>query len=393
MRKKIYITLLVLSILFPVSVKAAEPKAAFIRADGLWLKEGTAERRLVSESGLSKPKWSFDGKYISYNDFEGMLWAYSLRTHVKKKVFHSPVSMAQWAPAESTIAFKDSSILNIRQLEPFTPFSNVALGTGSYSWTPDGKGFIVSSNASLTPAGWTNVSIFYVPKDAEGNPVKVKQLAELPAESDDFFAIGTTPFLFSSNKNLMAFIACPTASFSADRNFLSLMTKEGEEFQVIGDMLAHLKWVKWSPTGSLLAFIEGEGRLPTDNKKLTIYSKADNKKRSYTPAGYADGDFTWNTMTSIIVSRQKESGWNIPKEKRPKPHLVSVNLMTGASRNITAPNPQYGDTLPMSLADGTLYWERNKSGSDVWQSDRNVKNSRIWIKNVKSEQWSIFQPN
>ncbi|MFC0189905.1 translocation protein TolB [Fictibacillus aquaticus] len=394
MRSKILILLIVVFITIPVSVNAAEPKAAFIRSDGLWLKKGTKETRLVSESGLTQPKWSFDGTYISYYDFEGKLWAYSLSTHDKKEVFHSSVSLAQWSPREKTIAFKDSSILNIRKLEPYSPFSNAALGTGSYSWTPDGQGFIVSSDANLTPAGWTNVAIFHVPMDASGNTGKVKKLAELPGESDDFFAIGTSPFLFSVNKNLMAFIACPTASYSADRNFLSLLTTEGKKFRVVGEVLADINWMKWSTDGNFIAFIEGEGRLTTENKKLTIFSTTDNKKKSYTPAGYADGDFTWTSKTSIVVSRKKESGWNIAQEKRPKPQLVSVDLMTGGSRNITSQSSQYSDTHPVSLKDNQLFWERHQqSGIHVWQADSNGSSQKIWIENVTPEQWSIYQTN
>ncbi|MFC7372936.1 TolB family protein [Fictibacillus iocasae] len=363
---------------------AVEHKAAFIRHDGLWMKIGANEYQLVREKGLHQPSWSYDGSMISYRDSGEKLWVYNTLTKNAQHVYHSSVTLPKWSPTENTIAFQANHTLNIRNMDKkTTPFQYVSGGADQYAWIPDGTGFVVSSDADLTPIGWTQVKLYNVPKKPQ---TKARLLHTLPPESDTFFAIGTTSFFFSKSERWLAFIACPTASYSADTNFLSVFSLNEDKLKVAGKMLAKPDWMKWHPAANKLAFIEGEGRLSSENKKLAIYQTDNNEKRKLTPLGLADGDFTWNSDTTIVVSRAKESGWNEEPNNR---YLVQVNVMTNTQTELTSSDSSFSAHSPVTLSDGTLAYERSSSNShDIILNESN--GPYVWITNITASQWAIF---
>jgi hypothetical protein len=374
---------------FEAIVHAEDEKAAFVRNDGLWYKDGDVEWKVAEGTKISYPKISSDGIYISYlYGDEDELWVYNRVTRLKRRVFTSNATHPMWSPNSPLLAWESNGVLDIIDVSnPNSLFQNVTLGVGNYSWTPDGKNFIVSSSSNLEPDGWTPVKIFTVPYNANGNLKKVKLITVLPKASQSFFAIGTTTFKWSAGGNQFAFIACPTASLSADSNTLMTVTKDGSSTKMIGEMLSDSNWFVWGPEAEKLAFIKGIGRLTTQNKRLTLWNAGSEKFTDVGEQGYADGEFTWRNNREIVVSRQQESGWNIPQENRPKPFLVRINTQDGSSEQMTKPGIGRADVYPKSLSDHDLVWIRtNGFGNQarVMKKKDSQSKERVWIEHLKA---------
>jgi Tol biopolymer transport system component len=385
------ISLAILAALFllsPYRVDAEDGKAVYVRKDGLWLKSGENERKLVQGDKITHPSFSSDGRFVSYlSGDQNELWVYNTITRLKKRVFPQGASMPRWSPVGYSLAWKSGSILNAVDVrEPGASFYNVALGVGNYSWTSDGKGFIVSSAATLAPDGWEPVKIFNVPLDAAGDMQKAKRIATLPKESDNFFAVSTTEFKWSSGGREVAFIACPTASLSADSNYLMKMDKNGKRIKIIGEMLSNPNWFHWSPVHDQLAFIKGIGRLTSENKKLTVWDSKTGREISYGAERFADGDFTWQDHNRIVVSRQKEWSWNTPEAERSTPFLVQVDIQKSRTEKVTKPPKGRSDVYPKTLPKGELVWVRvsEKSGrAKVMRKKSTHSQEKTWIKDLK----------
>ncbi|KZE67131.1 hypothetical protein AWM68_04540 [Fictibacillus phosphorivorans] len=385
----ITLSLILVMINHPQLIEAADDKAAFVREDGLWLKEGELERRIVEGSSVSHPRFSSNGTYISYvSGNHNELWVYNRVTRLKRKVFDGEVSLTNWSPVDSKLAWKSSSVLNVIDLsKPATSFQNVILGAGNYSWAPNGKGFVVSSSANLEPDGWSPVRLFYVPVNANGDLKKVENITTLPKMSQTFFAIGTTEFKWGSDDQWFAFIACPTASMSADSNTLMVVSLDGSRTKMIGNMLDQPNWFHWSPNKKKLAFIKGIGRLISENKRLTVWDAKSNKETNFGFPGYADGDFTWRSDKEMIVSRQIEWGWDVPEEKRSKPFLASVNVSNGSSTKLTKPGIGEADVYPKTLLNGNFVWIRtgmNPTEAKVMIKRNEAEKEKVWIEKLRT---------
>lgn len=383
----------------PSHSEAAEGKAAFIRQDGVWLKDGDVERRLVEGTKLSHPKFSCDGMYISYMAGKGEtkeLWVYNRVTRLKRKVFSGEVEMPRWSPGSQLLAWKSESVLNVIDVsKPASSFQNVILGVGNFSWTPDSTGFVVSSSSNLEPDGWTPVQIFTVPADAKGDLKKVKKITTLPEMSESFFAIGTTTFMWGMKNSVFAFIACPTASLSADSNTLMIVSKNGSTTKMIANMLNNPNWFHWSPKAERLGFINGIGRLVSENKRLTVWDSRSGKEVDLSFKGYADGDFTWRSDREIVVSRQIEWGWDVPVEKRSKPFLALVDTSTRSARRLTQPQKGAADEYPKTLPNEEIVWVRSFDTSNQSKLMKKVNprsKETVWIDRLaKPEEYHGWQ--
>jgi hypothetical protein len=386
--KRIFIVVfLIVSLLSSQNtVDAAEEKAVFVRKDGLWLKSDGNERKLVEGSKISHPSFSYDGRLISYlSGDQKELWVYNTVTRLKRRVFVEGASLPKWSPVDPFLAWKSDGVLDVIDvMDPSSSFKNVILGVGNYSWTPDGKGFIVSSEANLEPDGWSPIKLFEVPRDANGDMKKAKLLTTLPEESAEFFAVGTTGFKWSAGENEFAFIACPTASLSADSNYLMAVSKDGKRTRQVAEMLSNQNWFHWSPKSEELGFIKGIGRLASENKVLTVWDSETGKEKDYGAASFADGDFTWRDNSRIIVSRQKEWGWDVPVEQRSKPFLVGVDINNETTKKLIEPPRGSGDVYPKSLIGGGVAWVRtSEEKSDLMIKKSDQSKEEVWIKDVK----------
>ncbi|HDR7702626.1 TPA: PD40 domain-containing protein [Bacillus thuringiensis] len=367
-------------------------KVAFIRHHNLWIKVDGKEKQLTKGENITGPKWSHDGEWLAYvkGEKQNVLELYRLKDGKKVTPFHSEASNYQWSPTENIIAFIFTGTLNTFDVEKKNAdFENVSAGVGDYAWYPDGKNFLVSSEAHLLPTGWTGAQLYEVQKDAHMNPHKMKHLYALPNEHDDFLALVASGFKWSPDQKWISFLAVPTASWSADSNTLCLVRADGSRFEIVDQMLLNTEWFKWAPSKNILAYIEGSGRVALENKHLKIKELPVLQQQTFTPKGYVDWDFTWKNNNVIIVSRAKEGGFETLPEKRPFPSLYEINSTSDKQYQITKSSNKQGDYHPIFMKKSNqLIWIRSdRKKADIWIAHSDGKHEKKWIENVDVPEW------
>ncbi|EPF14120.1 TolB protein [Bacillus cereus BAG1O-3] len=367
-------------------------KVAFIRHHNLWIKVDGKEKQLTKGENITGPKWSHDGEWLAYvkGKKQNILELYRLKDGKKVTPFHSEASNYQWSPTENIIAFIFTGTLNTFDVEKKNAdFENVSAGVGDYAWYPDGKNFLVSSEAHLLPTGWTGAQLYEVQKDAHMNPHKMKHLYALPNEHDDFLALVASGFKWSPDQKWISFLAVPTASLSADSNTLCLVRGDGSRFEIVDQMLLNTEWFKWAPSKNILAYIEGSGRVALENKHLKIKELPVLQQQTFTPKGYVDWDFTWKNDNVIIVSRAKEGGFETLPEKRPFPSLYEINSTSDKQYQITKSSNRQGDYHPIFMKKSNqLIWIRSdRKKANIWIAHSDGKHEKKWIENVDIPEW------
>ncbi|MCP1394954.1 MULTISPECIES: TolB family protein [Bacillus cereus group] len=367
-------------------------KVAFIRHHNLWIKVDGKEKQLTKGENITGPKWSHDGEWLAYvkGKKQNILELYRLKDGKKVTPFHSEASNYQWSPTENIIAFIFTGTLNTFDVEKKNAdFENVSAGVGDYAWYPDGKNFLVSSEAHLLPTGWTGAQLYEVQKDAHMNPHKMKHLYALPNEHDDFLALVASGFKWSPDQKWISFLAVPTASLSADSNTLCLVRGDGSRFEIVDQMLLNTEWFKWAPSKNILAYIEGSGRVALENKHLKIKELPVLQQQTFTPKGYVDWDFTWKNDNVIIVSRAKEGGFETLPEKRPFPSLYEINSTSDKQYQITKSSNKQGDYHPIFMKKSNqLIWIRSdRKKANIWIAHSDGKHEKKWIENVDIPEW------
>ncbi|MCQ6285047.1 MULTISPECIES: TolB family protein [Bacillus cereus group] len=367
-------------------------KVAFIRHHNLWIKVDGKEKQLTKGENITGPKWSHDGEWLAYvkGEKQNILELYRLKDGKKVTPFHSEASNYQWSPTENIIAFIFTGTLNTFDVEKKNAdFENVSAGVGDYAWYPDGKNFLVSSEAHLLPTGWTGAQLYEVQKDAHMNPHKMKHLYALPNEHDDFLALVASGFKWSPDQKWISFLAVPTASWSADSNTLCLVRADGSRFEIVDQMLLNIEWFKWAPSKNILAYIEGSGRVALENKHLKIKELPALQQQTFTPKGYVDWDFTWKNDNVIIVSRAKEGGFETLPEKRPFPSLYEINSTSDKQYQITKSSNKQGDYHPIFMKKSNqLIWIRSdRKKANIWIAHSDGKHEKKWIENVDIPEW------
>ncbi|HFJ9425018.1 TolB family protein [Bacillus cereus] len=367
-------------------------KVAFIRHHNLWIKVDGKEKQLTKGENITGPKWSHDGEWLAYikGEKQNILELYRLKDGKKVTPFHSEASNYQWSPTENIIAFIFTGTLNTFDVEKKNAdFENVSAGVGDYAWYPDGKNFLVSSEAHLLPTGWTGAQLYEVQKDAHMNPHKMKHLYALPNEHDDFLALVASGFKWSPNQKWISFLAVPTASWSADSNTLCLVRADGSRFEKVDQMLLNAQWFQWAPSKNILAYIEGSGRVALENKHLKVKELPALQQNIFTPKGYVDWDFVWKNDRVIIVSRAKEGGFETLPEKRPFPSLYEINSTSDKQYQITKSSNKQGDYHPIFMKKSNqLIWIRSdRKKADIWIAHSDGKHEKKWIENVDVPEW------
>jgi Tol biopolymer transport system component len=355
---------------------------AFIRNGDVWVKMAEREYRLSYTGKMSHPQWSYTGQTLSFYR-KGTLYVRSLHGHRYNHKVAQNVQWARWSPLDERLAYLSDGMIYLYDIEAQKSVPVIA-GADQFSWFPDGKRLLVTSSAPIRPDGWGQTKLFEVPIDAHLNFEKSRLFFMLPPSSDEFFAVTTSVFKWSPNKKWISFIAVPTASWSADSNTICLLSADGKRFQKLGKMLNKDEWMHWAPEGATIGFINGEGRIATQNKKLTIKELAAMGMGTVTPAGYADWDFTWHNNETITVSRDEETEWSNDEKKRPLPSLYQLSLKTNDQKRITNPPKTAGDFHPIYLpAVNQLLWIRSdRQKAFVWLGSSNGRQKRIWIRNI-----------
>jgi dipeptidyl aminopeptidase/acylaminoacyl peptidase len=391
------VLILSLFLLTPTFAHAEIPfKAAFVRDHQLWLKQGENETQLTKGQYVYSPKWSYDGRLIAYIDGgdkggKSQLYIYDTKEKESYKPYTSvETTNFKWSPQANVLAYTSGGVLNVTKSKDGRPegFENVALGVDDFDWFPDGKYFLVSSQASLKPAGWGPIDLYKVSVDANLSPEKINPFYTIETKEPELFAISAEDFKWSADGKWIGFLAIPTASWSNDSNTLCVLSSNGDDFQVIGKMLWFQDWFQWAPFENQLVYISGEGRFMVENKKTTIADiPAATKQKEYTPAGFVDLDVEWYSPDTVVVARAKE---NKEWEEGPVPtmytSLHSINLISSQQTQLTFPNQEELDLDPQAV-DTFLTWYRTKKDAfqgDIWMKDGLKGKERMWLKSVDS---------
>jgi len=416
--KKIVQILMILCLFAPYLIHAetntSKVKIAFTRDGYLWLKVDDTEEKLTIEKATYNypPQWSFDGKMLLYQKevagniiankaTSNELWVYDVVTKMHRKIFHDGFN-PKWSPTKNIVAFSDEGVLNIADLKRFY---NIALGVDDYEWQPDGSGFIASSSASLRPDGWTHPIIYTISieegyQNIQGLTNNAKKLFILPKELGigdvKILSINAGSFTYSPNKQWIAFVVSPTASWSMDSDMLCVISVDGKNFEVI-DELNQKSIPKWAFTENLLGYIAGGGRIVFGfkNKDLKVTELPTDQTVKLTPKNYAELGFSWVNEASLIVSRVPETEWSNDAKKRPKPALYLLSLIDPKQIQITKPPKDQGDYSPIFLPSiNKITWARQRdiasAKGDLWVADPNGDNARIWVHDIGLGLYDFF---
>jgi len=368
--------------------------AAFIRDHQLWIKEGEQETQLTKDRYIYSPKWSYDGRFIGYidGDEKGEKSDLYIYDRKEKESYQSYVQVVtsdfKWAPNKNQIAYTNYGVLDVTKTENGRPqgFENVALGVSGFEWFPNGKEFIVSSDSTLLPTGWTPIPLFRIQADANLSKDKIQPFYTIPTNETDLFGISADFFKWSPDGEWVSFLVIPTASFAMDSNTLSVLSSKGTNFQAIGKMLSFKEWFKWSPSANELAYISGEGRFFVENKNTTVSEiPIAEQQLEYTPQGFVDLGLDWFSKDLIIVARAKENKeWKEGPVPTMYTSLFAINIRTGEQHQLTFPGENEIDEQPQVVG-SYLTWFRKKPGhtkGDVWVRDGLSGQEYIWLKNV-----------
>lgn len=388
------ILLLLLPVLLAVWITPASAakqhislKTALVRNNDLWVKTDIKETQVTHGEYVRNPQWSYDGNWIAYTKGaeQTEIWLY----HAVTGSLHlaGPGHNAQWAPARNELAFQTGETLNlIRASDPDKLEANrVAERVGNYSWLPDGSGFLFSTLSMLSGGRWSDIELYTVKWEKNANKPTTRLFYRIPSQSEQFFAVTTSPFKWSPDGKWIAFLAKPTASLSADGNTLCFLAADARSFVKAGQMLDQFDWFQWAPAGGLFAYIEGTGREAIRNKRLTVVEGLPSlRETSYTPAGFADRGFAWQNDRTVVVARAKEAEWSVEERKRPMPKLLRLDLASGQEKQITSPPAGQGDFYPLFVQDGSkLTWVRtNRKTADAIVADPDGKDAKRWIRQL-----------
>lgn len=374
-------------------------KAAFIRDGNLWIILGEEEKQITLSGNVYGPVWSNDGSWLLFqkeapsqfeqNKIQNEIWVYHVKTEEKKRIFYDGFS-PQWNPKENIIAFLDNGVLNISDLKDF---HNIALGVSSFTWMPDGKELILSSQANLNPDGWTSPVLYKkeLPEnlkevDLFGNITELFTIPRsLKVDNKSIMSINVNSFLYSPSHKWLSFIVSPTASLAMDSNMLCALSEDGKKFQVLDEIIHGVGAPKWAPTKDILAYIAGGGRIVFGFKGKDLKYKE--FPVSLTPTNFAELNFTWVDDENIITSRVEAKDWSSEFSEHPSPSLYTININNNTQTKIIEASNGLGDYDPyFSRSLNKLLWYRGTSITDrnrnVWVADRDGSNAKLWLKNI-----------
>lgn len=367
-------------------------KLAFIRGKNLWTKINGVEKQITKEENiLSSPQWSVDGEWILYQqtvpDLEKSrteIWVYNVKSSKKIKIFYDGQN-PYWAPNRNIVAFQGNGVLNVSNLKQF---NNMTFGVDTYTWTPEGNGFIVSSSAFPRPDGWTNPILYKV--SLEKNVEKLFVIPKnLSKGSTIIQSIDTERLTFSPDGQWISFIVTPTASLSMDYNMLCVISKDGKQFIVVDEVILPVSEPKWAESKNILGYIAGGGRMTIDinNKALKLKEFKTFHSTVLTPPHYADIGFTWVNDSKMIVSRVKEQEWSSDPQKT-LPSLFLIDLKSLKQTEIFSPKGESGNYDPFYVKSlKKIAWYRKASLMDakanIWMANIDGSDAECLLTNVE----------
>jgi dipeptidyl aminopeptidase/acylaminoacyl peptidase len=355
---------------------------------------GQEETQLTKGEKVADPKWSADGRWISYLK-QGELWFYDLAC---KR--HSPTSQkvrnCSWSPKQNLLAFMVDSTLCAIDPETgnFTNSRIIAAGVDNYSWLPDGSGFVALNVTE--PEGVTDMRLFKLSLAGTFRPNPGEEFFTVPKEITENKRLRPaehSPIRWSSDESWLAFVVSPADSLLSGSQMLCMLSSDGKRFDAADQPLANGQQFRWSPSRNKLVYLTASGKtyltikMETGVKGLTRLQPV-----SLTPKQFFDSDFEWQTDEILIISRAKEKRTS-PVTEYKSSALYRINLGDRRQTQISFPAAEYRDTRPVFLKrQQQLSWIRsNQEKSDVWIANPDGSGAFPWIRDVDEDSLSYFQ--
>jgi hypothetical protein len=347
-------------------------------------------------SSVSYASFSSDGRWLMYlsyptdkkDDYDYSLWVARDDGGGAYQVDDAPVEgTPSWSPAGDTIAYTtlamppDSDVIanTAASIAYNTVYLKAAMvGTGratiidlhvqdvmDYVWAPDGKSLAVS---------------YYNP-EAENPPPYIDRigldgaharLLTTPSSGYRPMVSGVPDGLsWSPDGRYLAYFLYPSSgSLAADGAPIRLLDLRhpGKSLD-LGIGLIDKDWFAWSTDSKRLAFIAGDGREATGNKRLSVIDLSDGKIEDWGSAGVVDTQPLWDSLHpgNLLFCRGPVTDWQNGDGVLVPGQRFWLRTADGSCSPITTSSSVTQDCTPILSPDGHdlffLRLDSRKSGS------------------------------
>ncbi|WP_157737865.1 PD40 domain-containing protein [Aneurinibacillus soli] len=412
----------------PIRVyKEAFPaKIVFLHDHHLWFingnQAGAAPAQLTKNGFAQIVGWSPSGKWLAYlfsekEDYENVkeLWVVNPKTNksylIEKRVNVIDAHRSElpaWSTTSDTLAYmtsyrgqknmekasEDRISLKIATMEQersvISPVLIEKENMEDFAWTPDGKSLTVSYART------------------ENNPMKVENVA-LDGESTLLFSIpkeevpgiegmeqrSVVGMKWSPDGRYLAYFLHPNSgSTSADLNTIEVINMQTKKRIRLGSGLKYAEWFAWSPDSMKLAYIDGEGREATENKRLYLFDvKAEETIVHADQKGQADTHPVWTTEASskLLFTRGPASDLFGKKDWSPlQNRRIWIRTQDGQEKAFTSASTRTSDYNAVSQVNGKgviflrVTLDKQPFGSVYYQSFTASKPVE-WVRGVDCE--------
>ncbi|MED4752057.1 hypothetical protein [Brevibacillus choshinensis] len=358
-----------------VSQEAVPAKIAFTRQDHLWLLDARipgAKPKQVEKDGFDQiVGWSKDGEWLLFLKYKGSdtysapgyLWAVKADGSGAFQIDDRPVmDQPKWSPVDKKIAYfvqtgsaEDPKpffvIKEIKDNQAVEVHATKEVDFVDFSWMPDGERLLVSTSAAKDRA------MNLVLRELTGKTVATYPIAAPPNVEEGIYAWAARAMAISSDgAHVGYYLQYNSASLSADGVPIELfdLSQPNKKPVELGTGLIHPQWLRWSPDGRQLAFIDGTDRMATYNKHLNLADPS-GKVVSDSPKDSVDTMPTWTTAApySLFFTRGKGTEYHYDPQKVMVPGQRIWQKEAGApAKQVTQGTMLTADYFPYPSPDG-----------------------------------------
>ncbi len=272
--------------------------------------------------------WSPDGRWLLFfctskpgNYDEAYLWVVRADGTGAYQVDQQPVfgvvGDVAWSPTDDLIAYNPGTA------NPAQPGGNLKIArigdrraqiatllSGSnagFAWAPDGRSLAVSfPHLDIAPYSPLHVDRVTL----NGKRTRLFSVGTVGRQDFYQYLWSAVGMKFSPDGHYLAYHLEPeSASMSMDGVQLQVIDLQTNRIIDLGKGLNNPDWFAWSPDSKHLAFILGEGRFPTTNKKLQVLNTEDDKISDCSRQGEVDTYPVWAGRRLVFCRGPENPQW------------------------------------------------------------------------------------